>query len=187
MTLAAAVTDVHRHEKAIVAAEADVQRATADEARVRQRAELVATEAMGAREAIEGLDARQAEAHQSIDRLTAERTTLDVGLGDAQRRLADTRDHAQSLSQRAAEARAQHAGLAERALAAIEKAALGIITPKREFHIVLQDLQGDIVRRPTNITFGGPDMRTAYVGSLRGPFIPTFQAPEPGLPLIHQK
>ena len=74
---------------------------------------------MGAREAIEGLDARQAEAHQSIDRLAAERTTLDVALGDAQRRLADTRDNAQSLSQRAAEARAQHAGLAERALAAI--------------------------------------------------------------------
>ena len=102
-----------------MAAEADLQRATADEARVRQRAELVATEARSAREAIEGLDARQAEAHQSIDRLAAERTSLDAALGDAQRRLADGRDDAQSLSQRAAEARAQHAGLAERALAAI--------------------------------------------------------------------
>ena len=41
--------------------------------------------------------------------------TLETALGDAQRRLADARDHAQALSQRAAEARAEHAGLAERA------------------------------------------------------------------------
>ncbi len=65
--------------------------------------------------------------------------------------------------------------------------ALGIITPKREFHIVLHDQQGDVVRRPTNITFGGPGLKTAYVGSLRGPYIPIFEAPEPGLPLIHQR
>ncbi len=64
---------------------------------------------------------------------------------------------------------------------------LGIITPDRKFHVVLHDPKGELVRRPTNITFGGPDLRTAYVGSLRGPYIPVFCAPEPGLPLIHQK
>ena len=40
---------------------------------------------------------------QSIDRLAAERAALDAALADAQRRLADARDDAQSLSQRAAE------------------------------------------------------------------------------------
>jgi gluconolactonase len=65
--------------------------------------------------------------------------------------------------------------------------ALGIITPRREFYVVVHDQQGDLLRRPTNITFGGPGLRTAYVGSLRGPYIPTFQSPIPGLPLIHQK
>ncbi len=65
--------------------------------------------------------------------------------------------------------------------------ALGIITPRREFFVVLHDHQGDLMPRPTNITFGGPGLRTAYIGSLRGPYICTFQVPYPGLPLIHQK
>jgi sugar lactone lactonase YvrE len=36
-----------------------------------------------------------------------------------------------------------------------------------------------------SITFGGPDLRTAYVGSLKGKRIPFFTAPVPGLPMIH--
>ncbi|HVW86402.1 MAG TPA: SMP-30/gluconolactonase/LRE family protein [Bryobacteraceae bacterium] len=36
-----------------------------------------------------------------------------------------------------------------------------------------------------SITFGGPDLRTAYIGSLRGKRIPFFRAPVPGLPMIH--
>ena len=121
--VAATIADAHRHEKAIVAAEADQHRAAADEARVRQRAELVASEARGAREAIAALDGRQAEAQASIARLAEERATLDAALAEAQRRLAETRDEAQTLSQRAAEARAQHAGLAERAVAAAAEVA----------------------------------------------------------------
>ena len=117
--VATTIGDAHRHEKAIVGAEADLQRAAADEARVGQRADLVATEARGAREAIDRLDGRQAEAQASIHRLAGERVTLDTALSEAQRRLSDARDDAQTLSQRAAEARAQHAGLAERALAAV--------------------------------------------------------------------
>ncbi len=120
---AAAVTataaDAHRHEKAIVSTEAEQQRAMADEARVRQRSDLVAAEASGAREAIAGVDARQADAQASITRLGEERGTLETALADAQRRLADARDHAQALSQRASEARAEHAGLAERAVATV--------------------------------------------------------------------
>lgn len=65
--------------------------------------------------------------------------------------------------------------------------ALGVITPDCEFHVVLHDPDGDIMPRPTNITFGGPGLRTAYIGNLKGPSLPTFQAPYPGLPLIHQR
>jgi hypothetical protein len=36
-----------------------------------------------------------------------------------------------------------------------------------------------------SVTFGGPDLRTAYIGSLQGPRIPYFQAPVPGLPMGH--
>jgi sugar lactone lactonase YvrE len=36
-----------------------------------------------------------------------------------------------------------------------------------------------------SVTFGGPDLRTAYIGSLKGSRIPCFQAPIPGLPMVH--
>jgi gluconolactonase len=36
-----------------------------------------------------------------------------------------------------------------------------------------------------SVTFGGPDLRTAYIGSLKGSRIPHFQAPVPGLPMVH--
>lgn len=36
-----------------------------------------------------------------------------------------------------------------------------------------------------SVTFGGPDLRTVYVGSLKGRTIPFFRAPVAGLPMIH--
>src|SRR5215472_3952122 len=36
-----------------------------------------------------------------------------------------------------------------------------------------------------SVTFGGPELRTAYIGSLKGTRIPYFQAPVPGLPMVH--
>jgi gluconolactonase len=36
-----------------------------------------------------------------------------------------------------------------------------------------------------SVTFGGPDLRTLYIGSLRGSQLPYLQAPVPGLPMIH--
>jgi sugar lactone lactonase YvrE len=38
-----------------------------------------------------------------------------------------------------------------------------------------------------SVTFGGPDLHTAYIGSLRGSRIPYFRAPVPGLPMVHWK
>jgi gluconolactonase len=36
-----------------------------------------------------------------------------------------------------------------------------------------------------SVTFGGPDLRTVYIGSLKGKRIPSFRAPAPGLPMVH--
>lgn len=36
-----------------------------------------------------------------------------------------------------------------------------------------------------SVTFGGPDLQTLYIGSLRGQRIPYFRAPAPGLPMVH--
>lgn len=36
-----------------------------------------------------------------------------------------------------------------------------------------------------SVTFGGPDLRQVYLGSLRGNRIPTFRSPVAGLPMVH--
>ena len=36
-----------------------------------------------------------------------------------------------------------------------------------------------------SVTFGGPDFRTVYIGSLKGTRIPYFRSPVPGLPMVH--
>jgi sugar lactone lactonase YvrE len=36
-----------------------------------------------------------------------------------------------------------------------------------------------------SVTFGGPDLRTVYIGSLKGQRIPYFRAPVAGLPMVH--
>jgi gluconolactonase len=84
------------------------------------------------------------------------------------------------------------------------------ITPEGDFHVVLDDTYeeagmalerafvedrvtpddmlaagGTIAPWFASVTFGGPDLRTAYIGSLRGTRIPYFQSPVPGLPMVH--
>lgn len=36
-----------------------------------------------------------------------------------------------------------------------------------------------------SLTFGGPDLKTCFVGSLRGTRIPYFRVPVAGLPMVH--
>lgn len=54
---------------------------------------------------------------------------------------------------------------------------------------VTPDLQlacgGTIAPWMASVTFGGPDLNTVYIGSLRGTNIPYFQAPVAGLPMVH--
>ena len=36
-----------------------------------------------------------------------------------------------------------------------------------------------------SVTFGGPDLGTVYIGSLKETSIPYFRSPVPGLPMVH--
>lgn len=89
---------------------------------------------------------------------------------------------------------------------------VGIITPDGDYHVVFEDARDELLRsfeekeasgtaQPTDmlmtagptlqlitsVTFGGPDLRTAYVGSLGMNRLPTFQSPVPGRPMRHWK
>jgi sugar lactone lactonase YvrE len=84
------------------------------------------------------------------------------------------------------------------------------LTPEGDFHVILDDgnekaslamekafvedrltpddmltAGGTIAPWFASVTFGGPDLKTAYIGSLRGTRIPYFQSPIPGLPMVH--
>lgn len=87
-----------------------------------------------------------------------------------------------------------------------------VISPDGDLHIVLDDgnqetagalLQAFAENRATpelmlaaggtmapwfaSVTFGGPDLKTVYIGSLRGTQIPYFRSPVAGLPMVHWK
>lgn len=49
----------------------------------------------------------------------------------------------------------------------------------------LMNAHGTLCPWLASITFGGPDLSTVYVGSLRGSTIPAFVSPVPGLPMAH--
>jgi gluconolactonase len=46
---------------------------------------------------------------------------------------------------------------------------------------------GNIAQWFASVTFGGPDLKTAYIGSLKGTRIPYFRSPVVGLPMVHWK
>lgn len=87
---------------------------------------------------------------------------------------------------------------------------LGIITPDGDYHVVIEDPREEVLKsfeekvangtaEPndmqmaagpnlqfiTSLAFGGPDLHTAYLGSLAMSALPTFQSPVPGLPMSH--
>jgi sugar lactone lactonase YvrE len=56
----------------------------------------------------------------------------------------------------------------------------GTMTPE-----VMAATQGSIAPWMASVTFGGSDLRTVYLGSLRGTSIPYFRAPVAGLAMAH--
>ncbi len=49
----------------------------------------------------------------------------------------------------------------------------------------MQRARGTLAPWMSSVTFGGPDLRTAYLGSLLGTRIPSFRSPVAGLPMVH--
>ena len=60
-----------------------------------------------------------------------------------------------------------------------------VITPAGRAHIVFQDPEAKLLNRPASIAFGGPQMRTAYIGSLGMNRLAVFEAPVAGAPMVH--
>lgn len=56
----------------------------------------------------------------------------------------------------------------------------GTTTPE-----LMASCRGRLAPMMASIAFGGPDLRTVYLGSLAGSTLPTFRSPVPGLPLTH--
>lgn len=65
--------------------------------------------------------------------------------------------------------------------------AIGYIAPKGTLELVLEDCNGEVLHRPSNICFGWEGRRTAFIGSLDGTTIPYFEVPYPGARLVHQE
>ncbi len=61
------------------------------------------------------------------------------------------------------------------------------IRPDRTVFTVVHDLHGEIVNHPTNVTWGGPDLRDLYIGTIRADYVLKARSPVPGMPLIHQR
>ena len=52
---------------------------------------------------------------------------------------------------------------------------------------IMMETRGTIAPAMASVTFGGPDLKTVYLGSLAGSTIPYFRSPVAGLPLTHWK
>lgn len=61
------------------------------------------------------------------------------------------------------------------------------ITPAGEVVTVLSDPEGRLMRNPTNVSWGGADLRDLYVGSVSTDYVLHARSPVPGLPLVHQR
>ncbi|MFT4190629.1 MAG: SMP-30/gluconolactonase/LRE family protein [Comamonas sp.] len=56
----------------------------------------------------------------------------------------------------------------------------GTVTPE-----IMATCKGSLAPWMASVTFGGPDLRTVYLGSLMGTTLPYFRSPVAGLPLPH--
>lgn len=61
------------------------------------------------------------------------------------------------------------------------------ITPSARVETVIHDPTGEVMAWPTNVAWGGPDLRDLYIGSLRKDYIVRARSPVAGLPLAHQR
>ncbi len=61
------------------------------------------------------------------------------------------------------------------------------ITPNLHVRVVIDDPEGKIMRSPTNIAWGGPDLTDLYIGTVARDYVLKAKSPVPGMPLAHQR
>ncbi len=105
----------HQQEKAMLGHEMQLTSLDEEAARLGQKRDLIVTERRSADEELAALEVRRTEAQASILRLEGEQRDADERLMAAQRRVADARESIERMGREAAEAKAAHAGLVERA------------------------------------------------------------------------
>jgi chromosome segregation protein len=113
----------HRVALTMVSHEAQLSRADDDVVRLERKASVIALERHAAQEEQSALATRRAEAEASIGRTEEAQRAGEEQLAAAQRRLAEARETVETLGGRAAEARAAHAALVERASAVVGEVA----------------------------------------------------------------
>lgn len=60
------------------------------------------------------------------------------------------------------------------------------IRPDRTVVTVFHDPTGDVINHPTNVSWGGSDLKDLYVGSIRADYVLKARSPVAGEPLVHQ-
>ncbi len=61
------------------------------------------------------------------------------------------------------------------------------ITPQFEVVTMIEDLEGEIMQTPTNVSWGGEDMCDLYIGSISTDYVVHARSPVPGERLVHQR
>ncbi len=67
----------------------------------------------------------------------------------------------------------------------VAKNSIVVITPDGHSHVVFSDPGAMVLNMPASIAFGGPDLKTAYIGALKMDRIATFRSPVAGQPMSH--
>jgi gluconolactonase len=60
------------------------------------------------------------------------------------------------------------------------------IRPDLSVVTVFHDPSGEVINHPTNVTWGGADLKDLYVGSIRADYVLKARSPVAGQPLVHQ-
>jgi gluconolactonase len=61
------------------------------------------------------------------------------------------------------------------------------ITPSGTVETVCHDPSGDLINHPTNVTWGGEDLKDLYIGSIRADYVLKARSPVAGLAMLHQQ
>jgi sugar lactone lactonase YvrE len=63
--------------------------------------------------------------------------------------------------------------------------AILVLDRNGSLHKIFDDPSGEILNKPTSLAFGGPDLCTVAVGTLKMHALPVFTSPVPGQPMPH--